>query len=106
MFDGDQSAAEKEQDCEVSEKAEREPAPLQGKGHFLVGILNGLEDKGEYSTIDRLFKEQDVELAVQWFKKQIKREAVRIDGKGHHVRLENVMEVVERAFGDCYLKYR
>ena len=37
---------------------------------------------------------------LEWFKRQIKRETVRIDSKGDYVRLEDVVELVERAFED------
>jgi hypothetical protein len=41
-----------------------------------------------------------VELAVDWFERQLRKDAFRIDRKDYYVRLQNVMEVVERAFGE------
>lgn len=79
-FNGNGSGAAKDVDCQVPQKPERKPAALQGKDRFLWG-------------------KEDVELAVKWFKRLIRKEAVRIDGKEYYARLENVMEVVERAFG-------
>jgi hypothetical protein len=63
----------------------KKPAPLAGKGRFLMEIVNGWKDKRRYRTTDRFFKE--VELAVEWFKRQTNKEAVRIGKKGSYVRL-------------------
>jgi hypothetical protein len=80
-FDRNGNGAAREFDYEAPEKPGRKPAPLQGKDRFL-------------------WDEEDVKLAIEWFKKWIEKDAVTVDGKGHLVRLENVIELMERAFGE------
>ncbi len=46
-----------------------------------------------------LWDKEEVELAIERIKIQIKKDAIGIDDKGHLVRLEDVMELMERAFG-------
>jgi hypothetical protein len=95
MFNGDHSGAAKETEREVPKKARRKLAPLGGKARFLTELGDGRKHR----TGDRFFKEKDVELAVEWFERQVRKDAFRNDKKDYYVRLENVMEVVERAFG-------
>ncbi len=73
---------------------------LGGKGHFLAEMVTAPKDRRKYRTTDRFFKVRDVELAVEWFKKEIEKEAVRIVKKGSYVRVEGIIRLVEKAFGD------
>jgi hypothetical protein len=63
-------------------------------------IVNCPKDKRRYRATDRFFREKKMESAVEWFEKEIKKEAVRIDNKESYIRLQDVMALVERAFGD------
>ena len=60
-----------------------------------------MKDGSKHKKGDRLFKKKDVELAVEWFERQIRKNAFRIDRKDYYVRVENVIELVERAFEDA-----
>jgi len=82
---------------EVPKKPRRRPEPLGGKARF----LNELKDGRKHKKGDRLFKEKDVELAVEWFERQVMKDALRINRKDYYVRVENLIELVERAFEDA-----
>jgi len=47
-----------------------------------------LKDGRKHKKEDRLFKEKDVELAVEWFERQVRKDAFRINRKDYYVRVE------------------